>query len=203
MEPAKRGQPEEATFATEIANVPVPVRFLPEVYALLAELTSQTDAEPNTTAVRRPAEPTDSSHLEAVEFRSRVSGRWFAVPWVEGTRRSRSTGRMGGGQSPDGATRGRERGHARRSVLDAIAGASPMWVPFSVLAEEARVTQDVLRGQLAALTKLVRRLQDRKSWPFTVRYSGDEASYSMPVEVSLWWEAQRRAIGATKSLGSA
>jgi hypothetical protein len=79
--------------------------------------------------------------------------------------------------------------HGTRTLLTLAARRAPRPVTFAEAAVAARVDENQLRGELGALTKVVKRLfNGSRTWPMSVRY-GDkgEASYTMDPRVADWW----------------
>ena len=87
-----------------------------------------------------------------------------------------------------------------RTLLDAVAAASPEEVSMRDVAADNEIDPLKLRAQMGALTKLAKKLFSEPIWPVAVRY-GDEAGtetkpgatglayYRMPMEVAEWWKS--------------
>lgn len=82
-------------------------------------------------------------------------------------------------------------GTAIEGVLAYIAEGAPRWVPFSDLCEQSGIPRERLRAELATLSKIVKRLFGRRTWPMSVRSGmvNDEMAYRMPHPVARWWLA--------------
>ncbi len=148
----------------EIVLVPVPKPHLPAVYAALSKSMNQADQT-------RPVDATQDVEAVAVKgFRN--EGRWTEakVRRVEGILSSR-------------------RFPATRALLTMAAERAPKAVTFGEAAEAAGVPEKRFRGELGALTKVIKRLFDgERSWPVSVHYGDQgEASYTMDPQIAHWW----------------
>lgn len=151
----------------EVVMVPVPARLLPDVYRLLSELAHSV----------APAEASSAREIvaggEAVIV-DQAQGRWTREMidelWAEIA------------------------GSGLEAVLNAIARESPQWLAFSDLVETTEIDRGGLRAELANLSKVVKRLFGRRTWPMSVRAGMvkiNEMSYRMPERIAEWWLDRR------------
>jgi hypothetical protein len=78
-----------------------------------------------------------------------------------------------------------------RVLLTLAAERAPRPITFAEAAAAAGVQETQLRGQLGALTKIVKRLLGgSRTWPLAVRFGDNgEAIYTMDRQVAEWWLA--------------
>jgi hypothetical protein len=158
---------ETTSGADEVVMVPVPARLLPDVYRLLSQL-AHSDA------------PTDASRGGevvaggAAVLVDQAQGKWTREMldelWAEIA------------------------GSGLEAVLNAIARESPQWLAFSDLAETSEIDRGGLRAELANLSKVVKRLFGRRTWPMSARHGMvtiNEMSYRMPDRIAEWWLDRR------------
>jgi hypothetical protein len=87
---------------------------------------------------------------------------------------------------------------ATRALLTLAAQRAPRPITFSEAVESAGTTEIQLRAELAALTKITKRVFGKKTWPISYRYGdGGVAIYSMDPVIGEWW------INATEGSGDA
>ncbi len=147
----------------EIVMVPVPRSYLGAVYAALGRSMNPTG----------PGEPGPTGDGVGVSVKGiRSEGRWTEAKLQ----------RVEGILSP-------RKFPATRSLLTMAAERAPKPVTFGEAAARAGVPEKRFRGELGALTKVIKRLFDGEtSWPVSVHYGDQgEASYSMDPQIAQWW----------------
>jgi hypothetical protein len=141
----------------EIVMVPVPVRLLRAVYALIAQ---------DTGVSLEPA--VASRDVEVVEVERQGS-------WTEVMVRHLAVVL---------------RHPAVRQLLTMAAQAAPKSVSFAEVVHAAATTEKKLRGEVASLSKLSRRVtpDGKISWPLSVDYrENGTAHYTMDPRIAEWW----------------
>jgi hypothetical protein len=83
---------------------------------------------------------------------------------------------------------------AARGLIDRLAEQAPKSLTFSEAVQVTGVEFTVLRGQLASLSRISKRLFGDAIWPMEVKQpGGGEAVYSMDPKAAKWWiEAAKR-----------
>jgi hypothetical protein len=148
----------------DVVLVPVPRKYLGAVYAALGAAMTSDDEEPVSASGSAPADEV------LVDQRS---GKW--------------TEEMA------------HRLHANlvvypaaKALLDLCAQRAPEEVTLEQVAEECDTRDTQIRAELGAMTKMVKRMFGRKTWPVSVRWSGGVANYSMKPKVAEWWASADR-----------
>jgi hypothetical protein len=150
-------------FHDEIVMVPVPRSALPAVYATLSRSMNSPGSS--------DAGPIGDGTAVSVKG-TRSEGRWTEMKLQ----------RVEGILSP-------RKFPATRALFTMAAERAPRTVTFGEAADRAGVEVKRFRGELGALTKVIKRLFDGEtSWPVSVHYGDQgEASYSMDPQISEWW----------------
>ena len=147
--------------AEDVVMVPVPKQHLGAVYAVLSRaMAGETGTDADAVTVR-------GDGAEAMTYRG--EGQWTRAKIV----------RLEAEVSHPGT----------RTLLTMAAERAPRQVGFSEAAQRAHLEDKQLRGELGALTKIVKRIfNGERSWPVSVRYGDQgEACYSMDPEIASWW----------------
>lgn len=149
------------TRPSEIVNVPVPQQHLLVVYRALAEAM---EAEEAASLVHVSAAPAPAAGDEG-------SGGWT----LETVAKLKPLV-----QNP-----------TARMLLDMTAAKPDQWLDFEELMGTANRSYYSARGDLAGLTRLIKRTFGHKAWPLQVELTGNggHVRYRMHKNVAEWWNA--------------
>jgi hypothetical protein len=148
----------------DVVLVPVPRKYLGAVYAALGTVMASDDVEP---APASEAVPADEVLVD------QRNGSWTEAM----VRRLHANLVV----YP-----------AAKALLDLCALRAPDEVTLAQVAEECDIKATQVRAELGAMTKMVKRMFGRKTWPVSVRWSGGVANYSMKPKVAEWWATAER-----------
>jgi hypothetical protein len=77
-----------------------------------------------------------------------------------------------------------------RALLSLCSERAPEEVTLQDVVEETGIEDKQIRAELGAMTKLCKRLFQRRTWPISVRWTaGGYANYSMKPELAAWWSS--------------
>ncbi|MET9547043.1 hypothetical protein ABZY36_17260 [Streptomyces sp. NPDC006627] len=127
-------------FQPQFVSVPVPIQYVTQVYAYLAELTGATTITPPVSTVP-PLDSPDGDPLPVVEWTVEDFRRLMIEPL----------------SSVQAITR----------VLDLLAKQPDMRVSYTALAQHLDIEKKSLQGNLSAFTRAVRKHYNRRNWPMT------------------------------------
>jgi hypothetical protein len=146
----------------DIVLVPVPTKYLPDVYRALAVAMGQVDNDGSQPGPEGPR-----------SGQARPEGRPGSDDWTQAM-----VVRLNRVLHLDGA----------RGLLDALATVAPQEVALAAGAELAGITSQQMAGQLAGLTRRCKKEFDRLMGPYHVRYDEmGKAFYWMAEDVAAWW----------------
>lgn len=212
-------QARNRTSADELVLVPVPTRFLPRVYRLLAELY---ESAPSPHEVDVPTVSPDRARESIRRGRDFVAGSDLLVSLpdspIERGESVHARNELAHGRGTDGfevVSTGKDGGDWTRSdvaslvlattgspsavVIDAIAKAAPRPVEISELLSTTHLGHSELRSHLATVTKHSTDILGQKGRPYLVRVvrSSDEkpsTAYTMPKQLAEWWTYHRARV---------
>lgn len=152
--------------------VPVPTWLLPEVYQFLAERMAR---GPEAAGGHRLAEPT---HV--------YESRRLSPPSESGGRRNFSAAELGL------LKRTLEPRSAARVMLDLCAESPDTPLAYETLVAASLGDNHQVRGQLGALTKILKKLFGSDEWPVTIHYGNQgQATYIMTEATARLWKTLR------------